>query len=138
MNIVMITGRLARDPELKCTKNGTSLCEFTLGVDSGYGDNKKTNWPNFVAWGKTADFLGENGAKGKEVVVKGELETGSYENSEGKKVYWTKVNVQELRISASFKNREDEDDEPEDRPSKRESKTSGKKKESSGSFDDDD
>ena len=68
----------------------------------------------------------------------GTLETGSYENSEGKKVYWTKVNVQELRISASFKNREDEDDEPEDRPSKRESKTSGKKKKSSGSFDDDD
>ena len=136
MNIVMITGRLARDPESRYTKTGTSVCEFTLGVDSGYGDNKKTNWPQFIAWGKTADFLIENGAKGKEVIVKGELETGSYENNEGKKVYWTKVNVQELRISASFKNRED--DEPEDRPSRRESKTSGRKKEASSSFDDDD
>lgn len=137
MNIVMITGRLARDPEMRYTKTGTSICEFTLGVDSGYGDNKKTNWPNFVAWGKTAEFLAENGTKGKEVIVKGELETGSYENSEGKKVYWTKVNVQEARISASFRSRDD-DNEPEDRPAKRESRPSREKKEASSSFDDDD
>ena len=121
-----MTGRLGRDPEYKTTPRGTAVCEFSIAVDSGFGDKKITNWPNCVVWGALADFVGSNVVKGDEVTVKGELTTGSYENSDGKKVYWTKVSVGELRVSKPFRSDDDEDERS--APPARTKKPEGKKK----------
>ena len=54
LNKVMLIGRLGRDPERKTTQSGKSVCTFTLATDTGYGDNKKTDWHNITVFDKTA------------------------------------------------------------------------------------
>ena len=56
LNKVILMGRLTRDPELRYTGSGTAVANFSLAVESGYGDSKKTDFINCVAWSKTAEF----------------------------------------------------------------------------------
>ena len=125
-------GRLSKDPELRYTQKGTAVTEFQIAVDSGYGDNKKTNWISIVAWGKVAEFVCENAAKGTGLLVNGEIETGSYEGNNGK-VYTTKVTAGMIKIVKSFKHDEDE---YEERHEKKKTESKGKKK-VDNPFDDD-
>lgn len=90
MNRVHLIGRVAKDFEVKATPKGTSGCMFTIAVDDGYGENKRTNWPQIVVWGKAADNCGKYLHKGSKVAISGKLQTRDYER-DGRKVYVTEV-----------------------------------------------
>lgn len=85
MNNWNITGNLGKDAEVKSLPSGTTVCEFSLAVKSGYGDKEKTNWANCVIFGKKAEGrLPEFLKKGAQVAISGELELQEWENDKGK------------------------------------------------------
>lgn len=79
LNKVMLIGRLGRDPERKTTQSGKSVCTFTLATDTGYGDNKKTDWHNITVFDKTADNCAKYLHKGSPAYVEGRISYDSYE-----------------------------------------------------------
>ena len=88
MNVCAMMGRFVRDPELKTTNNGTSVCSFTLAVDRSYtpkGEEKKADFIDFVAWRGTAEFIEKHFQKGSMIAVTGELQTRTYEDKDGNK-----------------------------------------------------
>lgn len=108
MNNVGLTGRIAKDLELKYTQNGKAYCRFTLAVDRGLSKEKKqeaeangqptVDFINCVAWGKVAETINRYTAKGKKVLVYGSIETGSYTVQDGSKRYTTDVLVKRIEI----------------------------------------
>jgi single-strand DNA-binding protein len=85
MNNWNITGNLGKDAEVKSLPSGTTVCEFSVAVKSGYGDKEKTNWANCVIFGKKAEGrLPEFLKKGAQVAISGELELKEWENDKGK------------------------------------------------------
>jgi len=85
-------GRLGRDPDLRYTKSGTPVCNFSVACSSRSGDKEYTEWINIVAWKDKAEWCGENLRKGTRVHIVGAIHTSSYEK-DGKKVYKTEVNA---------------------------------------------
>ncbi|WP_346905922.1 single-stranded DNA-binding protein [Clostridium sp.] len=92
MNLVVIEGNLAKDPNLQFTPNGKAKAKFTVAASTGYGDKKKVAYVNCIAWNKTAEAIANYTHKGSSVRVKGIIETGDYEGKNGK-VYFTQVLV---------------------------------------------
>ncbi|MDF2857849.1 MAG: single-strand binding protein [Neobacillus sp.] len=78
-NKVIIEGRLTRDPEVRYTQSGKAVASFSVAVDSGYGDNKKTDFIPVVAWDNIAEVCGNNLQKGRRVLVEGRLQIKDYE-----------------------------------------------------------
>lgn len=112
MNTVALVGRLTRDPELRTLENlGSSVVRFTLAVDKGLSKQKRTemeqagkptaDFINCVAWGARADTIAQYVRKGQQLAVSGRIETGSYENDEGQRVYTTDVNVSDFTFISS-------------------------------------
>ena len=89
-NVIIITGRLGKDPEQVDTKSGTPMCKFSLATDDGYGDNKKTNWHRVKVFGKTAEHCMTYLTKGRMVQVVGRIEYDKYDKN-GVTVYTTDV-----------------------------------------------
>ncbi|HEY3425811.1 MAG TPA: single-stranded DNA-binding protein [Negativicutes bacterium] len=85
MNIVILSGRLGRDPETKYTANGKAVTNFVLAVDRGYGDNRQTSWINCVAWEKTAETIANTLCKGRKIAVTGEWVQRTYDKDDKKK-----------------------------------------------------
>lgn len=79
MNKVFLTGRVTREWEIRATSNGTTIARNSIAVDSGYGDNKRTDFINLTAFGKTAETLEKYGFKGQKILIEGRIQTGSYE-----------------------------------------------------------
>lgn len=97
MNKVILMGRLAREPELRSTPNGVSVCTFTLAVSRRFKNANgeyEADFINCVAWRQTAEFISKNFAKGRMLGVAGSLQTRSYEK-DGQKRYVTEVSVDE-------------------------------------------
>lgn len=94
MNSVILIGRLTRDPELRYT-NGSqmAIAKFSLAIDrpSRQGEEKKTDFPRVTVFGKQAENCEKYLAKGRLVSVQGRLQTGSYQDKDGKTVYTTDV-----------------------------------------------
>lgn len=82
MNIVIFTGRLAVDPELKMTAQGTPVCTFSLAVDRP-GKKDETDFHTIVAWRKTAEFVSRYMHKGSKIVFKGEARTRTFQDRNG-------------------------------------------------------
>ena len=80
---INITARLARAPELRETPSGTSICELTLPVDTGYGDNKVTTWWKCSIWGKRGETAAKYLSKGSWVTVNGEPSLRTYSMRDG-------------------------------------------------------
>lgn len=91
MNIVIITGRLTRDPEKRQTSTGSTVMSFTLAVDRN-GKNKETDFIRCEAWGKTADFIAQWFTKGSPIEINGALRVDTYEK-DGQKRELTKIVV---------------------------------------------
>lgn len=95
LNEVVLCGNLGRDAEVKYTQSGASVANFSVATTRSWKDKQsgefkeETNWTNCVFWGseKVAALL----KKGTKVTLKGRLQTRSYEDKEGKKVYVTEV-----------------------------------------------
>lgn len=91
MNSVILLGRLTKDIELKYTTSQMAVARFTVAIDEGYGDKKKTNFISCMAFGKTAENMERFTGKGKKIGVQGRIQTGSYTNKDGATVYTTDV-----------------------------------------------
>lgn len=95
MNRVILVGRLARDPELKATNSGTSVCRFSVAVDR----IKKTegqpsaDFLRCIAFGKTGETINQYLGKGRRIALEGHIQTGSYTAQDGSKRYTTDVIV---------------------------------------------
>ena len=106
MNKVIIMGRFTRDPEIKYTtgENATATARFSLAVNRRF-KNKEGNYDadfiNCVAFGKTAEFIEKYFTKGMAIGITGRIQTGSYTNKEGQKVYTTDVVVEETEFVES-------------------------------------
>ena len=98
INKVILMGRLTKDPELRYTNNKTPVCSFTIAVNNGYGDNKRTDFVNCLAWNKTAEFVTKYFTKGKMIIVIGRIATRSWETQDGHKRYVTEVIANEVNF----------------------------------------
>lgn len=97
MNLAVISGRTTKDFETFTTKTGTMVAKTNLAVDSGFGENKRTDFIPITVFGKQADFCSQYVTKGDLVEVKGHIVTGSYKKSDGTTVYTTDVNVDDIK-----------------------------------------
>ena len=106
MNKVIIIGRFTRDPEIKYStgENATATARFSLAVNRRF-KNKEGNYDadfiNCVAFSKTAEFIEKYFTKGMAIGITGRIQTGSYTNKEGQKVYTTDVVVEETEFVES-------------------------------------
>lgn len=105
MNKVVLMGRLTRDPEVRYTQgdNASAVARFSLAVDRRFKkDGEQTaDFINCVAFGKTGEFIEKYGRKGTKFVVEGRIQTGSYTNKDGQKVYTTDVVVEQVEFAES-------------------------------------
>lgn len=103
-NRAVIVGRLTRDPEVKKTQSGLSVCSFTVACDRNFkkkddSSNEPTaDFINCVAWRGSADYIGTYGAKGNIVCVDGHIQTRNYDKQDGTKVYVTEILAERLEL----------------------------------------
>lgn len=106
MNKVMLVGRLTRDPDIRYTQNSTCCARFSVAVDRRFksSDHPEADFPSVVAWGKTAEFIDKYFHKGMRIGIEGRIQTGSYENRDGQKVYTTDVVAENVEFVESKSN----------------------------------
>lgn len=100
INRVILVGRLTKNPEIRKTPNGASICKFTLAVSrkvkaQGQPD---TDFISCVAWNKTADLMYQYLKKGSLIGVDGRLQTGKFTNNNGETIYTCDVMVESLQF----------------------------------------
>ncbi len=103
MNKAILVGRLTKDPELKTTASGTSVCAFTLAVQRKFKNQKgnyEADFINCAAWRGTAEFICKYFEKGSLIGVTGSIQTRNYEK-DGSRVYITEVIVDEAEFVES-------------------------------------
>lgn len=104
MNKAEFVGRLTRDVEVRTTESGTVTARFTIAVSRKFKNAEgvyEADFINCVAFGKTAEFLNKYFSKGSMIGVTGRIQTGSYINKDGQKVYTTDVVVEECEFVTS-------------------------------------
>lgn len=106
MNKVILMGRIIRDAEIRYTQGekSTAIARFSLAVDRRFkkdNDEQNTDFISCIAFGKIAEFLEKFGRKGTKFVVDGRIQTGSYNNKDGQKVYTTNVVVENIEFAES-------------------------------------
>jgi len=85
MNNICITGHLGQHPELRYTATEKAVCTISFANNTGWGDHKRSCWFTAKCWGKHAEFVNEYGAKGRLVLVTGEMVYNEDDN--GKRWY---------------------------------------------------
>ena len=106
MNKVILLGRMCRDAEVRYSQgdSSTAIARFSLAVDRRFkrdGDEQTADFINCVAFGNTAEFLEKYGKKGTKFVVEGRIQTGSYTNKDGVRVFTTDVVVESCEFAES-------------------------------------
>ncbi len=107
MNKVILMGRLTRDPEIRYSSNDNSMAiaRYTLAVDRRFRRNNDgeatADFIGCVAFGKSAEFAEKYFRQGLKIVVTGRIQTGSYTNRDGQKVYTTDVVVEDQEFAES-------------------------------------
>ena len=94
MNLVVLIGRLTKDPNVNYTSNGKCVAQFTLAVDRPFLNQqgqKEADFIPIVLWGKTAELAGNSCAKGHRLSVTGRMQVRTYDNKQGQKVWVTEV-----------------------------------------------
>lgn len=106
MNSSTLVGRLTKDPDLRYTSNGTATASFTLAVNRPFKNaegNQEADFIQCVVWRKQAETLANYTKKGSQIAVRGRIQTRSYDNQQGQKVYVTEVVVEEFTFLDSKK-----------------------------------
>ena len=106
MNKVILMGRLTRDPEVRYSQgeSATAVARFSLAVDRRFkrqGDDQSADFINCVTFGRTAEFAEKYLHQGTKVVGCGRIQTGSYTNKDGQRVYTTDVVLEEVEFAES-------------------------------------
>ena len=105
MNKVILIGRLTRDPEVRYSQgeNSLAIARFSLAVDRRFKrpGEPDADFINCVSFGKTAEFAEKYLKQGTKIAVTGRIQTGSYTNKDGQKVYTTDVVVEETEFAES-------------------------------------
>lgn len=103
MNSVQLVGRLTKDPDVRYTDGGTSIARFTIACDRRFKKDGEdsADFISCVAFGKTAEFMEKYFSKGKKLGLNGRIQTGSYTNKDGQKVYTTDVVVDNVEFVES-------------------------------------
>ena len=104
INRVVLVGRLTREINLRKTGTGTSVASFTVACNrrfSGQNQEQGADFINCVAWRQTADFLAQYAAKGSLVGVEGRIQSRSYDDASGKRVYVTEVVADSVQLLES-------------------------------------
>ena len=106
MNKVILMGRLTRDAEIRYSQGETTtaIARFSLAVDRRFNrnnDEQSADFINCVAFGRIAEFLERFGKKGTKFVLEGRIQTGSYTNKDGQKVYTTDVVAENIEFAES-------------------------------------
>ncbi len=109
MNKVILMGRLTRDPEIRYSQGetATAIARYSLAVDRRFkstNDQQTADFINIVAFGKAGEFAEKYLHKGTKVVVTGRIQTGSYTNKDGQKVYTTDVVAEDQEFAESKNN----------------------------------
>ena len=88
-NRIILMGRLTKDPELKTTQSGVTMCRFSIAVDRAYskGQEKQTDFFDITAWRNTAEFVSKYFTKGRMILVEGKLQNNNYTDQNGVKQY---------------------------------------------------
>ena len=105
MNKVILMGRLTRDPDIRYTQGENSIvARYTLAVDRRFrreGSDQTADFIGCVAFGKQAEFAEKYLYQGIKIVITGRIQTGSYTNKDGQRVYTTDVVVEEQEFAES-------------------------------------
>lgn len=85
LNVVVLTGRLTADPELKSTQSGVSVCSFCIAVERRYksGEDRVSDFINIVSWRSSAEFVSKYFKKGQMIAVEGSIQTRKYQDKDG-------------------------------------------------------
>lgn len=114
MNKVILMGRLVRDPETRCTtgEDPLTIARYTLAVDRRFRREGEStaDFISCVAFGRNAAFAEKYFLKGTKIVISGRIQTNSYTNREGKKVYTTDVMIETQEFAEGKKANQDTDD----------------------------
>ncbi len=94
MNKCILVGNLTRDPELKQTPSGVSVCNFSIAVNRNFANangEREADFINIVTWRGLAENCGKYLSKGRKVAICGQIQTRSYDDKDGNKRYATEV-----------------------------------------------
>ncbi|MGM0122657.1 single-stranded DNA-binding protein [Enterococcus sp. AZ194] len=104
INNVVLVGRLTKDPDLRYTASGTAVATFTLAVNRNFTNqsgNREADFINCVIWRKSAETMANYARKGTLLGVTGRIQTRSYDNQQGQKVYVTEVIAENFQLLES-------------------------------------
>lgn len=106
VNKAILVGNLGRDPELRKTQNGQTVCNFTLATSETWNDKngervERTEWHRIVAWGRVGELCHQYLAKGRPVYVEGRIQTREWEDKDGNKRYTTEINATTVNFLGS-------------------------------------
>ena len=103
MNQVVLVGRLVRDPDVRYNPNGMAVARFTVAVDRRFKreGQPEADFVSCVAFGKQGEFIEKYFNKGKLIGLSGSIQTGSYTNKDGQKVYTTDVVAESVEFVGS-------------------------------------
>lgn len=106
MNKVILMGRLTRDPEVRYSQGEkqTAVARYTIAVDRRFkrqGDDQTADFISCISFGKTGEFVEKYLRRGTKIVVEGRIQTGSYTNKDGQKVYTTDVVAENVEFAES-------------------------------------
>ena len=108
LNRAILIGRITKDPELRYTQSGQAVTQFTLAVDKSLSREKRqemeaqgrptADFPRIVVWGKQAESLCQYLGKGSRCAVEGSIQTGSYQDNSGNRVFTTDIVAQHVEF----------------------------------------
>jgi single-strand DNA-binding protein len=103
VNKVILIGNLGRDPEIRYTKDGQAVANFTLATGESFTSREgkreeRTEWHRIVVWGKTAENCAQYLAKGRTVYIEGRIQTREWEDKEGQKRKTTEIVAQTVQF----------------------------------------
>lgn len=102
VNNITVSGRLAKEVEMRYTTSGKSVANFMIAVDRKFSRDE-TDFFNVVMWGKSAENFANFTAKGSPVAIEGRLQSRSYQNKQGEQVYVVEIVANDFTL---FENRE--------------------------------
>ena len=107
MNVFVGVGRLTKDPELRETRSGAEVCNFTLALQRPFKNSDGdyiTDFPMCTAWKHNARFISKYFKKGDPISIVGSIQTRNYDGDDGKRVYITEINVDRAEFVGSKSN----------------------------------